>query len=81
MVQFTPKGTYEEAILYIDTIVAAVDQVEARHPGFIVDSLGVSTDKALDAEIQGGLAKAGLDLDPADDPHPDGRARARWSRR
>ena len=32
MVQFTPQGTYEEAILYIDTIVAAVDEVEARHP-------------------------------------------------
>ena len=60
MVQFTPKGTYEEAILYIDTIVAAVDQVEARHPGFTIDSLGVSSDKAIDAEIQGGLAKAGL---------------------
>ena len=60
MVQFTPKGTYEEAILYIDTIVTAVDQVEARHPGFTIDSLGVSSDKAIDAEIQGGLAKAGL---------------------
>ncbi|HET9938514.1 MAG TPA: MMPL family transporter, partial [Gaiella sp.] len=60
MVQFTPKGTYEEAILYIDTIVAGVDEVEARHPGFTIDSLGVSSDKAIDAEIQGGLAKAGL---------------------
>ena len=60
MVQFTPKGTYEEAILYIDSIVAAVDQVESRHPGFTIDSLGVSSDKAIDAEIQGGLAKAGL---------------------
>jgi uncharacterized membrane protein YdfJ with MMPL/SSD domain len=60
MVQFTPEGTYEEAILYIDAIVAAVDEVEARHSGFSVDSLGVSSDKAIDAEIQGGLAKAGL---------------------
>jgi RND superfamily putative drug exporter len=60
MVQFTPKGTYEEAILYIDSIVAAVDEVQARHPGFTIDSLGVSSDKAIDAEIQGGLAKAGL---------------------
>jgi uncharacterized membrane protein YdfJ with MMPL/SSD domain len=60
MVQFTPKGTYEEAILYIDTIVAAVDKVEARHPAISMDSLGVSSDKAIDAEIQGGLAKAGL---------------------
>ena len=60
MVQFTPKGTYEEAILYIDTIVAGVDELEARHPGFTIDSLGVSSDKAIDAEIKGGLAKAGL---------------------
>jgi RND superfamily putative drug exporter len=60
LVQFTPKGTYEEAIVYIDSIVAAVDDVQARHPGFTIDSLGVSSDKAIDAEIQGGLAKAGL---------------------
>ena len=60
MIQFTPKGTYEEAILYIDTIVAAIDKVEARHPGFTIESVGVSTEKAIDAEIKGGLAKAGL---------------------
>jgi uncharacterized membrane protein YdfJ with MMPL/SSD domain len=60
MVQFTPEGTYEEAILYIDEIVAAVDKVEARHPGFSIESLGVSSEKAIDAEIQSGLAKAGL---------------------
>ena len=60
MVQFTPEGTYEEAVLYIDEIVAAVDRVEARHPGLSIESLGVSSEKAIDAEIQGGLAKAGL---------------------
>jgi RND superfamily putative drug exporter len=60
MVQFTPQGTYEEAILYIDSIVTAVDKAEARHPGISMDSLGVSSDKAIDAEIKGGLAKAGL---------------------
>ena len=60
LVKFTPKGTYEEGVLYIDTIVAAVDKVEARHPGLSIDSLGLSTDKALDKEINGGLAKAGL---------------------
>ena len=60
MVQFTPQGTYEEALAYIDSIVAAVDEAEARHPGISMDSLGVSSDKAIDAEIQGGLAKAGL---------------------
>jgi uncharacterized membrane protein YdfJ with MMPL/SSD domain len=60
MVTYAPKGTYEEAVLYIDNHVAAIDKVEARHPGFTVESLGLSTDKAIDAEIQGGLAKAGL---------------------
>ncbi len=60
LVQFNPKGTYEEAILYIDDVVAAVDKVEARHQGFSIVSLGVSSEKAIDAEIQGGLAKAGL---------------------
>jgi RND superfamily putative drug exporter len=60
MIPFTPKGTYEEAVLYIDTIAAAVEKVENRHDGITVESLGLSTDKALDAEIKGGLAKAGM---------------------
>src|SRR5436190_2390741 len=60
LIQFTPKGSYKEVVGYIDPIVAAVDKVEASHPGFYVQSAGVSTDRALDKEIQGGLAKAGL---------------------
>jgi RND superfamily putative drug exporter len=60
LVRYAPKGTYEEAVLYIDDHVAAIDKVEARHPGFYVQSVGTSTDKEIDAEIQGGLAKAGL---------------------
>ena len=34
LVQFTPQGTYEEVVLYIDTIVAAIDKAETRHAGF-----------------------------------------------
>ena len=34
--------------------------MQARHPGFYIESAGVSTDKAIDKEIMGGLAKAGL---------------------
>jgi RND superfamily putative drug exporter len=60
MVTYAPKGTYDEAILYIDDHVAAIDKVEARHPGFTVQSVGLSTEKAVDEEIMGGLAKAGL---------------------
>ena len=58
--QLRRTGSYEEAILYIDEHVAAIDEVADRHPAFGVESLGTSTDKALDAEIEGGLAKAGL---------------------
>ena len=60
LVQFVPTGSYEEAVLYIDDVSAAVDRLEARHPGFYVESAGLSTDKALDEEINGGLARAGL---------------------
>jgi RND superfamily putative drug exporter len=60
LIQYIPKGTYDEAVLYIDRLDKAVDDVAKRHPGLVVDSVGVSTDKALDKEIQGGLAKAGM---------------------
>ena len=60
MIQFQPKGTYEETKTYIDDITAAVDKVGGRHPNLYIGSAGVSTDKQLDKEIQGGLAKAGL---------------------
>src|SRR4029453_8469148 len=40
MIQFTPTGTYEEAGLYIDKLVKAVDNVESRHPGFLIDETG-----------------------------------------
>ena len=60
LIQFTPTGTYDEVVLYIDTILSAVDRVQAAHTGFYIQSAGVSTDKALDKEIQGGLGKAGL---------------------
>ncbi|MEJ7567554.1 MAG: MMPL family transporter [Gaiellaceae bacterium] len=61
MVQFSPKGTYEEAALYIETLEAAVAKVDARHPGFEIDELGgVSTEKAVDEAFGGMLAKAGM---------------------
>ena len=60
LITSTPTGSYEEAVLYIDKVTAAMDKVQARHPGFYIESAGLSTDKALDKEIMGGLAKAGL---------------------
>jgi uncharacterized membrane protein YdfJ with MMPL/SSD domain len=61
MVTFTPKGTYEEAALYIEKIETAVDEVQKRHGDFYVDELGsVSTTKATDAAFNSMLAKAGM---------------------
>ena len=61
MVTFQPKGTYEEASLYIDKIDAAIAKAQQRHPEFYVDELGsVSTTKATDAAFNSMLAKAGL---------------------
>jgi RND superfamily putative drug exporter len=61
LVQFTPQGDYDQATEYIDTIVAAVDKVEARHPGFTVEESGsASTGKAVDDAFNSMLAKAGM---------------------
>jgi RND superfamily putative drug exporter len=61
MVTFQPKGTFDEAALYIDKIDAAVEKAHQRHPGFFVDEMGsVSTEKAIDSAFGSMLAKAGL---------------------
>jgi uncharacterized membrane protein YdfJ with MMPL/SSD domain len=60
MITFRPQGTYDEAVLYIDAMVAATADVQKAHPGFYVAEAGVSTDKALDKVINSGIAKAGL---------------------
>ena len=61
MVQFSPKGTYEEAIAYIETLETAVDKAAARHAGFEIDELGsASTGKAADEAFGAMLAKAGM---------------------
>ena len=60
MITFSPQGTYEEAVLYIDSIVAATAKLQKAHPDYYIGEAGVSTDKALDKTINGGIAKAGL---------------------
>src|SRR5918994_7627214 len=61
MVQFSPKGDYDEAIAYITTIEAAVDKTAERHPGFEIDELGsASTGKAVDEAFAGMLKTAGM---------------------
>src|SRR5688572_21362069 len=61
LIEFTPKGDYDEAIAYIETIEAGVDEVQARHAGFSIDESGTaSTGKATDAAFNSMLAKAGM---------------------
>jgi RND superfamily putative drug exporter len=61
MVTFSPKGDYEEAITYIQTIELGMDKVGKSHPGFYVDELGsASTTRELDVVFNGMIKTAGL---------------------
>ncbi len=61
LIGFSPEGTYDEAITYIDTITAATAKVQAANPDFYVGEAGsASTGKALDEMFKGQLAIAGL---------------------
>ncbi len=60
LITFSPHGTYDEAVLYIDEIVAATAGVQKAHPDFYVAEAGTSTEKALDKVINAGIAKVGL---------------------
>ncbi len=61
LIQFSPKGTYDEAVAYIDSITAGTEKVAARNPGFYVGQAGsASTGKALDEMFGSQLARAGL---------------------
>jgi uncharacterized membrane protein YdfJ with MMPL/SSD domain len=60
LVQYTPRGSYDDATAYIDDITTAVEGVAARHPGFYVGEAGsASTGKALDELLGSQLARAG----------------------
>jgi uncharacterized membrane protein YdfJ with MMPL/SSD domain len=61
IVEFSPKGDYDQAIAYIEKIEAAVDKVADRHPGLYIDESGsASTGKAVDDAFAGMLATAGM---------------------
>jgi RND superfamily putative drug exporter len=61
LIAFSPKGSYDEAIVYIDEITAAVDRVQDANSGFYVGEAGsASTGKALDAMFESQLARAGM---------------------
>jgi len=60
LIQFSPKGSYDEATAYIDTITAATAQVQKANPDFYVGQAGsASTGKALDEMFGSQLARAG----------------------
>ena len=60
LVEFTMKGTDEEAKKVIDPVVKATDGVQAKHPDFYVSEAGsISTGKALDKLFNSQLASAG----------------------
>ena len=61
LIQFSPKGSYDEAVKYIDTITAGTAAVQKAHPDYLVAEAGsASTGKALDAMFNSQLARAGL---------------------
>ena len=61
LIEFSPKGSYDEAAAYIDTITAAVDDVSEANPGFYVGEGGsASTGKALQEMFASQLGRAGL---------------------
>ena len=61
LIQFSPKGSYDEAVVYIDTITAATEKVQKANPDFYVGQAGsASTGKALDEMFSSQLARAGL---------------------
>ena len=61
LIQFRPKGTYDEAVTYIDSITTATTELQEQHPDYYVGQAGsASTGKALDEMFGSQLARAGL---------------------
>ena len=61
LIQFSPKGSYDEATTYIDTIVAGTNTVQKANPDYtVVEAGSASTGKALDEMFNSQLARAGL---------------------
>ncbi len=61
LITFSPEGTYDEAVEYIDSVTAATAAVQKAHPDYLVVEAGsTSTGKALDELFSGQLARAGM---------------------
>ncbi len=61
LIQFSPKGSYDEATSYIDTIVAGTADIQKANPDYYIGEAGsASTGKALDSMFNSQLARAGM---------------------
>jgi uncharacterized membrane protein YdfJ with MMPL/SSD domain len=61
MISFSPKGDYDEAVTYIQTIEAGMNEIAKANPDFYVDELGsVSTERELDLVFGNMLKSAGM---------------------
>jgi len=61
LIQFSPEGSYDEAVTYIDSITAATEKVQSQNPDYYVGQAGsTSTGKALEEMFGSQLAMAGL---------------------
>jgi RND superfamily putative drug exporter len=61
LIQFSPEGSYDDGVKYIDSIVAATEKIQLQNPDYYVGQAGsVSTGKALDEMFEGQLALAGV---------------------
>ena len=61
LVRFSPRGSYDDAVTYIDSITAATAAVQKANPDFYVGEAGsASTGKALDEMFNSQLEMAGL---------------------
>ena len=61
MITFSPKGDYDEAVTYIQTIEAGMNEVAKSNPDFYVDELGsVDTERELEVVFGGMLKTAGM---------------------
>jgi RND superfamily putative drug exporter len=61
LVRFSPKGSYDDAVTYIDSITEATAAVQKANPDYYVGEAGsASTGKALDEMFNSQLEMAGL---------------------
>ena len=70
LVSFTPRGDYDEAAGYIDSIVSRVEGVQRAHPDFYVASAGLFDREGARRAPHLPVRAGRTDRDPADAHHP-----------